>query len=444
MKFAVNKLNQNSKSLLSICAGLVLVMSALLPVIFSRDANAAQLTLRSLTLSSGVPGATSQTYTYGFTMATAGQDVNSIKLEACTAAVGACGAPTGLDIDAGSQASQSGWENTNAFARNATGDASCVPANNLLCLDRTDGVTENADAKTLAWNTQTNPTTANSTFFVRITLYSDTTWDTTVDSGTVAAAVVQTLTIDAAVAEVLNFCVGATTVDDATSDVTAGADDCSGVGGTDVNIGTLDTSAINVSPISTNGGDNENGVAVIRSNAVNGSSVYYKAVQDLTATDDHRGALRIIGATCSDDTDGTAVFTDQCINSGGYNETTGNATQTAFSAGTENFGMSICALNSSLNPGTAYSCVFSTGTYNLVRNGDYDCTGNNTFSSTCSQGYAWDSDGASATIIATSTGSSTKVIDDEAMLLKFAATPSITTPFGAYEANADFIAVSTY
>jgi hypothetical protein len=36
------------------------------------------------------------------------------------------------------------------------------------------------------------------------------------------------------------------------------------------------------------------------------------------------------------------------------------------------------------------------------------------------------------------------VVADEALILRFAATPSITTPFGAYAAQTDFIAVPTY
>jgi hypothetical protein len=46
--------------------------------------------------------------------------------------------------------------------------------------------------------------------------------------------------------------------------------------------------------------------------------------------------------------------------------------------------------------------------------------------------------------IASSAGSTVKQIDDEALILKFAAHPLITTPFGTYQAQADFIAVSTY
>jgi hypothetical protein len=431
-----------TRRFLYLAAVLVVAVSGGVPLLSSRHASAAQLNSRSLTISSAVPGGTNVTYSYAFTTQTGATPIQSIKFIACTTAVDTygrassasttgCTAPTGLNINQGTQQGTNTFTNTTAFARNASGAGFCTPGNNVLCLDRTQAANESAGAKTIAFNTQTNPSTANSSFFIGVYLYQTSTWGTPHDNGTVASAVTQTLTVNAAVAEVLNFCVGSTTVNDATSDVTgAGADDCTGVSGTDVNLGTLDTSAVNVSPVSSNGGDSDNGVAVIRTNAPNGASVYYDAIQQ-TGTN-HQGTLRVGSAVCN----AGNVVTDQCIDAAG-------GTQTAFSAGTEKFGMSIGAVNCSLNPGTAYTCTFSSGAYNLVRDTNYDCTGNNTFNTSCSQGYAWVEDGT-PTLIATSASSATKVIDDEALLLKFAATPSITTPFGAYAAQADLVAVATY
>jgi hypothetical protein len=54
-------------------------------------------------------------------------------------------------------------------------------------------------------------------------------------------------------------------------------------------------------------------------------------------------------------------------------------------------------------------------------------------------GFAWVETGT-----ATQIASSTSAVDDEALILKFAATPSITTPFGSYTAQSDYIAVPTY
>jgi hypothetical protein len=419
-----------ARGFLALAQVCVIAVGVIMPLVLNK-AEAAQITARSVTISSGVPSATSVTYTYGFTLPTAG-NLQTIKFEACTTAVGTCTGPTGQNINQGSEASRSGWSSAATFSRNATGGGGCTPANNVLCVDRTAAVSESG-AKTLGWNTQTNPSTANSTFFIRITTYSDTGWTTSVDTGTVASAVVQTLTVNAAVAEVLNFCVGSSTVNDATTSVGA---DCAALAGTSLNIGTLDTGSTNVSPVNTNGGDNKNGVAMIRTNAASGAVVSYDSIQQ--SGTNQLGTLRISGASCNAS---SAILTDQCIRAIG-------TTQATLTAGTENFGMTIGAIN--CGSVSSYTCTFSAGTYNLVRDTAYDGNGTNTYTTdsgavggTTNQGYAWDDGGTSRTI-ASSASSTTKVIDDEAMILKFAATPSITTPFGLYAAQADFIAVPTY
>ena len=87
------------------------------------------------------------------------------------------------------------------------------------------------------------------------------------------------------------------------------------------------------------------------------------------------------------------------------------------------------------------ACLFTGGTYNLVRDTNYDGTGGNTYGDT--QGYAWQVSGA-VTTLASSTGSTVKAVDDEALILKFAATPNITTPFGSYTVTSTYIATGTY
>jgi hypothetical protein len=429
MKKITLNLSRRTRGFLALAQVCVIAVGVMLPLVLSK-ASAAQITTRSVTITSGVPSATNVTYTYGITLPTSG-NVQSIQFQACTTAVGSCTGPTGQNINLGTEASRSGWSSATTFTKSA-GGGSCTAANNVLCISRSAAVAESG-AKTLGWNTQTNPSTANSSFFIRITTYSDTGWTTSVDTGTVASAVVQTLTVNAAVAEVLNFCVGSTTVNDATTSVGA---DCAALGGTSLNIGTLDTGSTNVSPVNTNGGDNKNGVAMIRTNAASGAVVSYDSIQQ--SGTNQLGTLRISGASCNAS---SAILTDQCIRAIGTSQAT-------LTAGTENFGMTIGAIN--CGSVSSYTCTFSAGTYNLVRDTAYDGNGTNTYTTdsgpvggTTDQGYAWDDGGTSRTI-ASSASSTTKVIDDEAMILKFAATPSITTPFGLYAAQTDFIAVPTY
>jgi hypothetical protein len=275
---------------------------------------------------------------------------------------------------------------------------------------------------TISFTGLTHNATANRSFYPRIRLYDDASAGTLQWEGAVSQSTAQALTVNARVQETLSFCVGATSVDDATT--TPGAA-CANISGTDVNLGVVDSGAVSISPVSTtNGGDNENGVAMVRTNAVAGVVIDYKAVLDTSS-----GKLKVAGATCS----GTSV-TDQCFNSTG-------TTQNSIAAGTEEFGMTIAGINCGST--TSYTCTFSSGSYNLVRDAEYDGDGTNTYQTGGSNNFAWDDTGT-ADRIASSAGSSVKVVDDEAMILKFAATSSITTPTGQYTVQADFIATPTF
>ncbi|MBA3757480.1 hypothetical protein H0X09_01280 [Candidatus Saccharibacteria bacterium] len=415
---------------LLLSAALAVVLSTILPLLLAQGVSAAQITSRSLNISTAVPSIATAQYTFTFTVAST-SDVEGLKFQACTTAVGTCSAPTTLSFTASTFGTQSGWQGATNFAKDGTGANDCTASASVLCANRTDATAQTVTSRSIRFDAVTNPSTANTAFFIRMTTYSTSTYTggSIVDTGTVASAVTQTLTINAAVAEVLNFCVGSSTVNDATTSV---ATDCTGVSGTSLNIGTLDTSATNVSPVNVNGGDNKNGVAMIRTNAVNGATVSYHAI--LQSGTNQTGTLRISGATCN----ASQVSTDQCINAQGV-------TQATFTAGTaEKFGMTIGGVNCGSTG--SYTCTFSAGTYNLVRDAAYDGNGANTYvtdagavAGTTNGGYAWDETGTADLIASSST-----VIDDETLILKFASTPQITTPFGSYTAQADFVAVATY
>jgi hypothetical protein len=425
---------------------LFLFAIAYTPFMFTGKAEAyGQILNRSLTISSGVPNATGVTYSFTFTvastsppLATNAAAVQGLKFLACSNAVGTypggtCTPPAGLSFSSAGFGAQSGWQGATSFAVDGTGANSCTPAANVLCATRTDTTDQTATSRTISFTTIHNPSATNTAFFVGIYTYNTSNYTVGgfLDFGNTASAVVQTLTTNAAVAEVLNFCVGSTTIDDTTTNV---ANDCTAMAGTSINIGTLDTSAINVSPVTTNGGDSQNGVAMVRSNAGNGTVVAYDAIQQ--SGTNHRGTLRITGQTCNAVSN---TFTDSCINAAG-------TSQTPFTAGTEMFGMTIAGINSGST--TSYSCTYGTppgNTCNLHPLSNY--LGSGTTGSTeafgSTNGFAWDESGT-AVNIASSASSTVKQIDDEALILKFAATPSITTPFGPYAAQTDFIAIPTY
>src|SRR5437868_14673567 len=106
---------------------------------------------------------------------------------------------------------------------------------------------------------------------------------------------------------------------------------------------------------------------MVRSNAINGTVVYYDAINQ--SGTNHLGTLRIAGQTC--DSVGannlSSDSTDQC-----FNERTAQAT---FTSGTERYGMTVAGVNCGST--TSYTCTFATGAYNLTRDAAYDGTGAN-------------------------------------------------------------------
>jgi hypothetical protein len=421
----------------------VLLVTATLLVLgpvfaLSQTASAAQVTTRSVAISNSQASATAN-YVTTFTPAST-STIQSFKLQACTTALGTCTAPSGISISTGTLTS-SGFQGATTFTKD-TSTVGCT-AVTILCAKRTDATAQTLTAHVLTDTGVTNQDgtncsgNANCTFFLQLTTYSDNAYATQVDYGTVAGSTSQVLSVNAAIQEQLAFCIGATAVNDATT--TPGT--CASIAGTSVNLGVLSNSAVSVSPVTVANynGNADNGVAELSTNASNGASISYSSIQQTGTL--HQGALRVNGATC---VAGTPV-TDQCINSAG-------TTKTTLTAGTEMFGMAIAGVNCGNVSGAAYTCTFSSGAFNLNPTTNYNCNGiakssANTYpttdlgevsgTTTCS--YAWDESGSSNTI-----ASSTTIVGGEALILKFAATPNIVTPTGAYTAQASFIATPTF
>jgi len=164
-----------------------------------------------------------------------------------------------------------------------------------------------------------------------------------------------------------------------------------------------------------------NGAAMVQTNASNGVAITYFAEQDTSS-----GKLKVPGATCS----GTSS-TDQCFNDSG--------TQAPFTAGAEDYGMDVSGTNCNGTTTTAYSCDMSSGTNQLHATSGY--IGNTLTAYGDTNGFAWTDTGfTSPTQIAASSGP----VDNESVVLKFAATPGITTPTGTYSVVSDYIATSTF
>jgi len=405
----------------------VIASAALLPaILLSNSASGAQLTNRFIDMSanqtsegSGRDGGDAfgedVTYRVSFDLGTTHSNIEGIVIDFCSDSPitgDTCTAPTGFDVNEGTlvvpnQVGISGFTINAATTQNrlvltnATGNnlsASTTVSFDLGGTGAADGIT--------------NPTTTG-TFYARILTYTDETvaaaYTSTVpgafvDDGGIALSVSNELTITARVQEVLEFCIGTDTNSTLTN---VQADSCALVAGTNLSLGVVDSNSISTT---SNIAVPNNGVAMIRTNALNGAVVYYKAEQNTAS-----GKLKIAGATCSG-----VSLADACFNSAG-------TTQVAISAGTELFGMTLRNLNNTSGGATtALSC-----------NADYD--GDGSCGAGAPTGYAWDDTGVFGTI-----ASSSGPVDDEKVSIEFAATASPTTPTGLYTVTANFVATSTF
>ncbi|HKX73571.1 MAG TPA: hypothetical protein VJM32_06130 [Candidatus Saccharimonadales bacterium] len=205
------------------------VTAAIVP---SAPASALQVTARSLTISNSAPGnagGTGVTYTFAFTPAQA-TNIKSVNIDICTTASGTCtppstNVPAGLTTTAaavgtisgiGSGGSWTGTFTTNGRLRIANGSSTGAPT-----------------TASLQFTNITNPNAVNTTFYARITTYSDATFTTPIDTGTVASSTANQIQLSASVDETLTFCTG-------TSGITSSS--CAGATGTAVNLGALTAS----------------------------------------------------------------------------------------------------------------------------------------------------------------------------------------------------------
>jgi hypothetical protein len=421
-------------------AAAVLTLAAIMPVLISGTAGAAPTLLqRTLTSTSARPSTnTDLTWTFN-TTADAG-NIETIEIEFCDAPLGTCNTTKTPTINSANPTvtlTNFTSNGTTSSTRQAGDNGGA--ANQIAVVKSTVDTGQSLSGATISFAPTdfTNNSTVNASYYTRVRIYNATptlTWE-----GVFAQSTSQTLTVNARVQERLDFCVASTTINNDTSTVGA---DCAAVtvaGTSSIDIGNIDSSAVNVSPVSsTNGGSNTNAVAMLRTNAFNGATVAYHALSDTSS-----GALKVPGATCvASPVSNTG--TDQCFNT--------SATQGAWTLGTtgEQFGMTIAGVNGGST--SAYSCASGGTGCNMVRGTEYDGNGTGTFvadsdqvtSGTTSSGYAWEANPAVTTTIASSTSSTIKVVDDEALILKFAALSGITTPTGAYTVQADFIATTTF
>lgn len=171
---------------------------------FTQPTSAAQITARSVAIGSSVASA-STTYSFTFTAPTS-TTIKSIAFQACTTASGSCTTPSGFSVTGSSIGSQ-----PTGLGSGGTWTANTSTAGSLRVLNNSNTGSPSAGAQVF-FSAVTNPSATNSTFFFRMTTYSDSTWTTPIDTGTMATSTAGQITVTATVDEALTFTLAANTV----------------------------------------------------------------------------------------------------------------------------------------------------------------------------------------------------------------------------------------
>lgn len=203
---------------------LIIVVALLLGAgpLCAASVQAAQITSRSLQLSSNKPGEHTVTYGFDFTIPTAGS-MDSVVIEFCgnSALVeDTCVAPWGLDALNATFASQVGL---NGFIKSASSNV------NTLVLSHAPGNVQSAGAVSATFDNITNPTDADS-YYVKIFTYPTTDGSGPyTDFGALAFSINAGFDVSAEVPPFLTFCQG----------ITIDNFDCSTATGDQINLGEL-------------------------------------------------------------------------------------------------------------------------------------------------------------------------------------------------------------
>ena len=198
-----------------IAYALTILALVLVPVVQATQTSAAAITARKVVIGNSAASA-STTYTFTLTAPSA-TTILSFDAEVCSSP-STCGAVAGFSsAGAGTLPSQP----TN-LGSGGTWTSNVAATTKLRVLNASNTGSPSAGA-TVSFQGVTNPSATNSTFFLKLTTYSDSAWTTAIDTGVVAASTAGVITVNATVDEALTFTLATSTVNLAPSPISTGA-----------------------------------------------------------------------------------------------------------------------------------------------------------------------------------------------------------------------------
>ncbi len=279
------------------------VSLTVLPVYLFK-AKAGSLTARKLTISDSRSAGTSVTYDFAFTTSVT-TSIKQIDIQICDAASGTCNAPTGF---------ASGTPTLGSDNIAGTGRTTTAPTANAFRVVVTSPSTQSTQAVTMSFTGVTNPSTADTTSYARITTYSDT-GSTVIDGpDAVAFAVLDStsIAVSATVDPTLTFSIAA---------VTSGGS----VNGATANITTTTTTV----PFSTlTSGSTKIGAhdITITTNATSGYTTTVKATASPPLVSGSNNIDEFTGTNATPTTWSSPAGSSNSVNTGFFGYTTNDAT----------------------------------------------------------------------------------------------------------------------
>lgn len=235
----------------------IAVMFGLSPLVNIRIVNALPITNRYITLSNSLGNASGVTYALSTAaLPTPGTAVKSVAIDFCTSLTDSCSTtPSGFSSGSSTLASQpSGLGAGSGWTVN-TSDTGALRISNA------SNSTTPSGAVSITWNGVHNPTTNNQAFYGIITTYSDASWTTAIDTGSVALSTSAEIQVALTVNEALTFCTGTSIT----------GENCGTISGNTVDLGNGSTTST------------ANGTSVMAA-STNGSSGYTITVNGSTLT----------------------------------------------------------------------------------------------------------------------------------------------------------------
>lgn len=298
----MHKTVQFTKKFTFVSTLIVLLVSVPIFTQLSAKVQAGTLTPAKVTISDSRAGNASTTYDFAFTTSVT-TSIKQLDVVFCTTASGACSTPTGIDTTGATRASDNiaGTGRTDDFTGNGT-----------LSTVVTTPSTQSTQAVTVSYTGITNPTTTDSTFFARVTTYSDT-GSTVIDSASVAFAILTTtsIAVTASVASTFTFSVAAVT----TGSVNGASIDVTGTTANTIPFGTLSSATPKIASHD----------LTVTTNAANGYTVTVKAAADPPLVDGSNNIDAFSGTNATPTTWSSPAGSSANVNTGFFGYTTNDA-----------------------------------------------------------------------------------------------------------------------